>query len=120
MAFGFLKKAVNAVGKAAGSVVKNPLVKMVAGGVAVVFPPVGMPIAAGIAISDKVLREVNSKNPQKKAAGNAVVRNTMDLAAKGSVGASNALTLMNKRAAALREARKYQVDTRGCVRRKVA
>lgn len=118
MAFGFFKKIGRGLGKVGKGIVKNPLTKAVAGGVAIVFPPVGVPIAAGVAVTDRVLKDANQKrNPALAAKAKTAIRNTMALSTRGHVGASNAMTLLNKRAAALREAKKYKVDRRGCTRR---
>jgi hypothetical protein len=119
MAFGFLKKAFKSVGKvasavgnAAGSVTKNPLFKTVVGGIAVVFPPVGVPLAAGVAVANTVVKAVNSANPAVRTEAKAAVQQTLKLAAKGDVGARNAATLFNKRAAAMRAAGKFQMNGR--------
>lgn len=110
--FGFLKKAIKSVGKVATGIVKNPLVKTIAGGVAVVFPPVGVPLAAGIAVANTVVKGVNSAIPEERQQAKQVVKQTLALAAKGDVGARNAATLFNKRAAAMREAKRFQMNGR--------
>jgi hypothetical protein len=107
------------IGKAVSGAVKavSPILKPVAGTLAVVFPPVGVPLAAGIAISDKVVKALNSSDPPKREAAQRMVAATTQLAASGNVSARNGLTLLGKRAAALREARRWQVQPTGRLRR---
>ena len=45
----------NDIAKIGKAVLKSPVTKVVAGGVAVVFPPVGVPALAGIAVAEKVV-----------------------------------------------------------------
>lgn len=101
-----LKKVVKV---AAGA---GKLLKPIAGGLAIVYPPVGVPLAAGIMVADKANGAINSKDPKRKAAAVRVVAHTVKLAQSGHKGAANGLTLMVKRAAQTRAARQFRVDPR--------
>lgn len=90
MAFGFFKKALKAV----KSVANNKLFQVAAGGLAVVFPPAGIPLAAGVAITKKVTDGLSSVDPKVKAQAVQVVKNTAVLAKQGDVGAKRSLALM--------------------------
>lgn len=97
MAFGFLKKAVKSIGKAAASVARNPMVKIVASGAALVFPPVGVPAVVAVNTADKVLAGLNSKVPAQVKAATNIVQRTAALAKNGDKDASRALALVAKR-----------------------
>lgn len=62
----------SSIAKIAKSVVKSPITKVVAGGVAVVCPVVGVPALAGLAAADKVVDATDSGMAAVKAARSAV------------------------------------------------
>lgn len=92
------------------------VMKPFAGTVALVIPG-GSAAVAGVYAADKLLQSYNSPHPAKQQAAARVVRATKILAAKGNVAATNGLNMMNKRAAALREARKHRIDSKGVIHR---
>jgi hypothetical protein len=79
----------------------------------------------GVQVADSIVKQYNNKtNPQARAKARVTVKNTKLLAAKGKTpairrAAANGLTLMRKRAAALKLRKKYRVETRGKNRGKV-
>lgn len=76
----------------AKQLVKSPVIKAVAGGAAVVFPPIGVPAAAALATAAAVANAVDSKVPAARAAAQRVVENTARLAQSGDKGAELALS----------------------------
>lgn len=104
--WGFLKsisRAVKKVGRAAGSVgkaiVRSPLTKAVTTGLAVVYPPVGVPLAAAVAVADKAISMAESADKAVRTTAKALMLNTKKEAAKGDVGAKRAFALMRARLA---------------------
>ena len=61
-------KAPGAVLKAAKPILKSPITKAVAGGIAVAFPAVGVPAVAALAVANKVLDAAKGKLPDQVAA----------------------------------------------------
>ncbi len=131
LGFGFLKKigkgigkAAKSVGKVAKSVIKSPITKVVAGGVAVVFPPVGISAMAAISVADKVVTAAEqTKDVAKKAAALRTIVSTKKAAKSGDVGAKRALLVMRKVKAAPPATRakiktpRFQVTSAGRIRR---
>lgn len=73
---------------------KSPLVKGLATGAAFVFPPVGVPVAAGVAVAGRINLNVHSKNKRKAAAARRVIVRTAQLAKRGDVSARRGLKLL--------------------------
>lgn len=94
-----------------------PIAKPLAGGLAFVFPPVGVPLVAGVAVADKVLHAYNSANPERKASAARIVDRTRVLAKSGDVGAQRAYSILSQRAAAQKTARQFRVARTGHVAR---
>ncbi len=80
--------------KLATNLAKSPVTKAVAGGAAFVFPPVGVPLAAGVVVADRLARNVKSPNPKRRAAAKAVVVRTAQLAKAGDQSAVRGLKLI--------------------------
>ena len=78
----------------AKTLVKSPVVKTVVGGAAIVFPPIGVPAAAGLAATAAVVAGLESLNPTVRNAAVSVAKNTATLAANGDQGARIALSTM--------------------------
>ncbi len=57
------------IGKVCKSVVKSPVTKVVAGGVAIAFPAVGVPALAGLAVADRVVSAHDKGEAVRIAAG---------------------------------------------------
>lgn len=76
----------------AKQLVKSPVVRTVAAGAAIVFPPVGVPAAAALATVAAVAGAIDSKVPAARAAALKVVENTTKLARAGDKGAQIALS----------------------------
>lgn len=106
-AFGWVKKAVKKVGKAAKAVgkgaisvgktiVKSPIVKTAAGGLAIAFPAVGVPLAAGLVVADRAIKTAEGLRgtPKQQAAMKKTIANTVALAQRGNAGARKAVELM--------------------------
>lgn len=97
---GLLKK----ISRAAKKIAKNPLAKVVAGGLAFVVPPLGI---AGVAIqagaiastANTIIRAGKSKDKQKAAAARKVAQATADLAQKGDPDAKRGLAVLQQAAA---------------------
>lgn len=131
LGFGFLKsigkgigKAAKSVGKVAKAVVKSPITKVVAGGVAVVFPPVGISAMAALTVADKVVTAAEqTKDVAKRAAALRTIVATKKEAQKGDVGAKRALLVMRKVKAAPMvqrakiKAPRFQVTSAGRIKR---
>lgn len=56
-------KVAEPVMKVAAPVIKSPITKAVAGGLAIAYPPVGVPLAAGLAAADLYLRYAEKAKP---------------------------------------------------------
>lgn len=80
--------------KATKSVIKSPITKAIVGGVAVVFPPVGLPAAAALVTADQVVRASESKDPKVRAKAKAMIAATGKLAKAGNTHAQAALKTM--------------------------
>ena len=114
MAFGFFKNLAKVGAGSLALIRKIPGVNAVA-----LVVPGGSAALAAVGAADHILGAVNDTgNAAKRAAGLAAVANTKKLAAQGNVGAANGLTMLGKRAAALREAKQHRVNPKtGVVRR---
>lgn len=77
-------------------IVKSPVTKAAAGGLAVVFPPVGLPAAAAVATADTVIRVAEKGTPKQKKAARKLIAGTKRAAARGDDGASRALGTMRQ------------------------
>lgn len=88
---GFLK----ALGNVAKSVVRSPITKMTAAGLSVAFPAVGVPMAAGLAVADKVVSAAESKSKVRRKVGRRIIKATAK-AARVDKDARRALKLMKK------------------------
>lgn len=104
--FKAIKSAVKSVGKTVSKVAKkgsklgkalvnSKLVKATVAGAAIVFPPVGVPAAAAMAVATGVVAATKSKNPQQRAAAVKSVKATAALADKGDKPAQVALATMS-------------------------
>jgi hypothetical protein len=73
----------------AKTLLKSPLIKTVVGGAAIIFPPVGVPMAAALATASAVAAAVDSKMPGVRAAAQKVVGNTFKVIAAGKKAPPN-------------------------------
>lgn len=114
MAFGFFKKIAKVASGGLSLIQKVPGINAVA-----LIVPGGSAALAAAGAADKVLKAVNAPKGSKQAvAGAKAVQATKLLAAKGNVEAANGLTVLGKRAAALRVSKEFRVHPRtGIVRR---
>jgi hypothetical protein len=93
----------------------------IAGVAAFVVPGAGA-LSAGLKVGDTVIKAYNNApgtTPRQHAKAVAIVQHTEKVAASNhaaSPAALNGLTLLNKRAAAMRAARAFRVDAHGYVR----
>jgi hypothetical protein len=80
----------------AKKVVHSGVTKSVVGGVAIAFPPVGVPAAAGLVIADKALQvaEGIQGTPAQQEAMKRTITNTVAAAAKGDQDADRAVHAM--------------------------
>jgi len=96
------------------------VLRPISGALSVVVPG-GSHLEAGLAVSDKVVKALNGApgtTPREQAQAKRIVANTKALASSDHPAADaalNGLTLMKKRAAAMRAAGKFSVDPRGVV-----
>lgn len=86
----FFKKAFKSI----KSVTHSKLFTAGLGGLAVVFPVVGVPLVAGLAVANKVTDGLASADAKIRGQAQAVVKATVDLAKKGDVPAKRAVALM--------------------------
>ncbi len=91
-------------------------------GTAVLMVPGGAQAMAGLQVADTVVKAVNSKDPVKKKKAVRMLKAQAHVAMKHPnpvvrQQAAHGITLMNKRAAMLRSAKKFRVDARGIVRK---
>lgn len=83
--------------KVALNVATHPALKPIAGGLAVVCPPIGAPMVATIAaaeIAKKITAAANGLDPKKRKAAVNVVKRTAALSKAGNTGARRALAMM--------------------------
>lgn len=86
------------IGKIAKSVIKSPILKVGVSGLAVAFPVVGIPAAAGVAAAGKIVDAAQGKagTPAQQASAKRAVANTIVQAKQGDASAQRALTAMKK------------------------
>lgn len=104
---GFFK----ALGKIGKSIIKSPITKVTAAGLSVAFPAVGVPLAAGVAIADKVVTAAESKSKVRRKVGRRIIKATAK-AARVDKDAKRALKLMKKVAAHKRKLKKMSKAAR--------
>lgn len=80
--------------KSVKKVVKSPITKAIVGGVAIVFPPVGVPAAAALVAADITVRATESKDPKVRAEAKKLIDNTAKLAKEGDPGAQAAIKIL--------------------------
>ena len=115
----WFSKAFHSVTHAVGSVAH--VLQPIAGVAAFVVPGAGA-LSAGLKVSDSIIKAYNNVpgvTPEQHAKAVAIVAHTEKVAASNhnaSQAALNGLTLLNKRAAAMRAAKSFHVDEQGFVR----
>lgn len=84
------------VAKAASSVIKSPITKIVAGAAAFVIPPIGVPAAAALIVADRAVRVAEGfhGNAKKKKIVTAAIAHTVKLAKAGDPDAKRAAEFM--------------------------
>lgn len=93
--FKSIKKGVASVGKVAGRVVNNPIVRISAVGIATaVCPAAGPKVAEGMQVASKLSAAAASLDPKKKQAAAKILKNTAALAQQGDKDAKRMLTLV--------------------------
>lgn len=94
--WGSFKKLGKSIGSAAKSIARSPIVKTVAGGAAIVFPPVGIPATAALVAADRAIAIAEGKKgtPKQQAAMKQAIGNTVKLAQKGDPDAKRAVEFM--------------------------
>jgi hypothetical protein len=88
--FGKVFKSVKKAANVAHVVAKSPMVRWGSKGLALAFPPVGVPVAAGVEVAARV--QLNAKKGNKAALK--IVKNTAANAKKGDANAQRALAAM--------------------------
>lgn len=88
--------AVKSIGRVAKKVIKSKLTKAVVGGVAIVFPPVGVPAAAALVAADRIVRtaEGSKGTPKQRAAVHRAIKRTVIEAKAGDPDAERAIEFM--------------------------
>lgn len=94
----FLKKVSRGVKKVGKAIVKSPIIKAAAGVVAVVYPPVGVPLTAALAVADKAISMAKSPDKKLKALGQKIIKGTLEQA-KINPDAARGAELLRKVAA---------------------
>lgn len=90
----------NSAFKSMKGVMHSNIMKGVVGAIAVVYPPVGVPLAAGLAVANKLTDQAESTVAAVKAEAQSVIDQTKKLAATGDIGAKRGLALIEHVAAA--------------------
>jgi hypothetical protein len=90
------KAAVRTVGKAAKAVVKSPLVKAGAAGLAMVCPAVGVPLTGALVAADKLISMAESADKARAAVAKTFIKNTKAAAVAGSKDSQRAFLLLRK------------------------
>jgi len=77
-------------------VVKSGMVKKIAGATAIIYPPVGIPLAAGLAVADKVVAVEEGTRGTKKQQKQVqkAMKHTAALARRGHRGAKRTMALV--------------------------
>lgn len=100
---GYVKSAGKALGKAGKAVVRSPITKVATGALIIVAPSIGLPLAAGLAVANKVLdaaetapnpsapSAVRAVQAKRQAAAKNVVKATLREAKRGHRGAQAAV-----------------------------
>lgn len=90
---GFFGKLIKSV----KSVVKNPVVREVAGTAAIVYPPVGIPLAGGLAVADRVIdvEEGLRGGPKAQQQARAALAHTAHLAKQGHPDAKRTMLFID-------------------------
>lgn len=99
------KAAVKTVGKAAKAVVRSPLVKAGAAGLAFVCPAVGVPLTGALVAADKLISMAESADKARAAVAKTFIKNTKAAAVAGSKDSQRAFLLLKKVAEKKREIR---------------
>lgn len=84
------------VGKAAKAVVRSPLVKAGAAGLAMVVPAVGVPLTGALVAADKLISMAESADKARANIAKAFIKNTKATAMAGDKGAQRAFLLLKK------------------------
>ncbi len=101
---GFIDTALKGIGRVAKSVVSSPITKVTATGVAMAFPAVGVPLAAGVVAADKLVTAARSKRPRVRRTARNVIKRTAKLAKTNRSG-KRALKLIKAAAKARKKKR---------------
>jgi hypothetical protein len=94
----FFKRISRAAKKVGKAIVKSPIVKGAAGLVAVVYPPVGVPLTAALAVASKAVDMTKSADKKVKALGQKIIKGTLEQA-KINPDAARGAELLRKVAA---------------------
>jgi hypothetical protein len=84
------KKLWKGVRKATRSILKSKITKGVVGGLAIVYPPVGVPAAAALATANVAIKATESSNPKVRKEAKQTLINTAVAAKRGDPGAIRA------------------------------
>lgn len=130
--FGFsfkkLGRRFKKLSRGAKKLMRNPLVKVAAGSLAFVVPPVGIAGAVGAAVgqataiaktANKIVAAGRSMSPRKRRAAKKVVRTTRALALRGDVSAKRGLKAIRMAARAAQQGKTLQARGARAPRRRV-
>lgn len=90
------EKAGKTLGKIGKEIVRSPITKIVAGGLAFVCPPAGVSLGVALVAADKVIGAVDSANAIKRAFARSVVARTVAAAKAGDRDAMRGAALLVK------------------------
>lgn len=86
----FLKK----VGRTAKGIIKSPVIKATATGLAVAYPPVGVPASAALVAANAVVRHTESQDKKKRTLARGLVKSTAKAAKAGDQDAQRGLATL--------------------------
>lgn len=91
-----VKSAAKTVGRVGKAVVRSPLVKAGAAGLAMVCPAVGVPLTGALVAADKLISMAESADKARAQVAKAFIKNTKAAAMSGDKGSQRAFLLLRK------------------------
>jgi hypothetical protein len=88
------RKGLKSVGRIAKKTVKSPLLKVGVAGLAVAFPPVGVPAASALVTANAVMSNLESADKTRRELAQHLARNTAKAAKAGDTDAKRGLALL--------------------------
>ncbi len=89
----FTKKVLAPAAKIGKAIIKSPITKLIVGGIATVYPAVGVPLSAALLVADKAIRMAEDIDKARQDIGKTLIMNTK-VAAKTDPNAARAFQVM--------------------------